>query len=98
MIANAVDNFTHGLAIGSSYLISTRVGILTTLAILCHEIPHEVGDFALLLRSGFSKMRAARLQIITASGSLIGAIFALNGGFLLKKDFIKDYSNYMMTS
>jgi len=80
LIANAVDNFTHGLAIGSSYLISTRVGILTTLAILCHEIPHEVGDFALLLRSGFSKMRAARLQIITASGSLIGAIFALNGG------------------
>lgn len=80
LLANAIDNFTHGLAVGSSYLISRRVGMLTTLAILFHEIPHEVGDFALLLRAGFSKMRAAKMQVFTASGSVLGAIVALNGG------------------
>lgn len=80
LFANAIDNFTHGLAVGSSYLISTRVGIITTLAILFHEIPHEVGDFAVLLRAGFSKMSAAKMQIVTASGSVLGALTALSGG------------------
>ena len=47
-----MDNFTHGLAIGGSFLAGTRIGLLTTFAILLHEIPHEVGDFAILLKSG----------------------------------------------
>ena len=44
LLANIIDNFTHGLAVGASYLVSVRVGMLTTLAILLHEIPHEVGN------------------------------------------------------
>jgi len=77
LMANVIDNFTHGLAVGGSFLLSLRVGILSTLAILIHEIPHEVGDFAILLKSGFSRIEAAKLQLITASSSLFGACTAL---------------------
>lgn len=52
LLANGIDNFTHGLAVAGSFLVSTRVGLLTTAAILLHEIPHEVADFAILLRAG----------------------------------------------
>lgn len=52
LLANGIDNFTHGLAVGGSFLVSVRVGLLTTAAILLHEIPHEVADFAILLRAG----------------------------------------------
>ncbi|XP_063233380.1 zinc transporter ZIP13 homolog [Bacillus rossius redtenbacheri] len=77
LMANSFDNFTHGLAVGGSFLVSAPHGVLTTLAILLHEIPHEVGDFAILLRSGFSRWEAARAQVCTASGGMLGALFAV---------------------
>ncbi|XP_078668398.1 zinc transporter ZIP13-like [Branchiostoma floridae x Branchiostoma belcheri] len=77
LLANCIDNFTHGLAVGGSFLVSTKVGVLTTLAILLHEIPHEIGDFAILMRAGFSRWRAAKAQIITASGGMFGTATAL---------------------
>ncbi|KAI0207264.1 Zinc transporter ZIP13 [Lamellibrachia satsuma] len=77
LFANAIDNFTHGLAVAGSYCVGTKTGMLTTLAILLHELPHEVGDFAILLRSGFNRWQAAKAQLITASGALIGALTAL---------------------
>jgi zinc transporter 13 len=76
-MANSFDNFTHGLAVGGSFLVSFPHGVLTTLAILLHEIPHEVGDFAILLRSGFSRWDAARAQIATASTGVMGALTAV---------------------
>ena len=77
LLANIIDNFTHGLAVGGSFLVSLRLGVLTTFAILIHEIPHEVGDFAILLRSGFNRWDAARAQLITASGGIFGAMAAV---------------------
>ncbi|XP_051947213.1 zinc transporter ZIP13 isoform X1 [Xyrauchen texanus] len=77
LLANCIDNFTHGLAVAGSFLVSRKVGILTTLAILLHEIPHEVGDFAILLRAGFDRWKAARMQLSTALGGVLGAFFAL---------------------
>ncbi|XP_065214234.1 zinc transporter ZIP13 homolog [Planococcus citri] len=77
LMANSIDNFTHGLAVGGSFLLSTRVGVFTTFAILVHEIPHEVGDFAILLRAGFSRWDAACAQIYTASAGILGAVTAL---------------------
>ncbi|XP_043483025.1 zinc transporter ZIP13 [Leptopilina heterotoma] len=77
LMANCIDNFTHGLAVGGSFLISFRLGALTTFAILVHEIPHEVGDFAILLRSGFSRWDAAKAQLLTASGGIFGAMVAV---------------------
>ncbi|KAL1449930.1 hypothetical protein WDU94_002399 [Cyamophila willieti] len=77
LMANSIDNFTHGLAVGGSFLISMRVGLLTTFAILIHEIPHEVGDFAILLRAGFSKWDATKAQLYTSSAGLVGALTAI---------------------
>ncbi|CAH0401577.1 unnamed protein product [Chilo suppressalis] len=77
LMANSIDNFTHGLAVGGSFLVGFRVGVLTTFAILVHEIPHEVGDFAILLKSGFSRWEAAKAQLATASAGLIGAMTAV---------------------
>ena len=77
LVANCMDNFTHGLAIAAGYVVSPAVGMLTTLAILCHEVPHEVGDFAILLNSGFSLREAAKAQVITASGGFVGVIVGL---------------------
>ncbi|XP_045506569.1 zinc transporter ZIP13 homolog [Colias croceus] len=77
LMANSIDNFTHGLAVGGSFLVGFRVGLLTTFAILVHEIPHEVGDFAILLKSGFSRWEAAKAQMATASAGLVGAMTAV---------------------
>ena len=79
LLANVVDNFTHGLAIGGSYHISVRLGHVTTLAILLHEVPHEISDFAILLRAGFDRWGAAKAQIFTASGSLFGMLVGYHG-------------------
>ncbi|KAJ7995013.1 hypothetical protein DPEC_G00255500 [Dallia pectoralis] len=77
LLANCIDNFTHGLAVSGSFQVSRKVGFLTTFAILLHEIPHEVGDFAILLRAGFDRWSAARMQLSTALGGVLGACFAL---------------------
>lgn len=77
LLANTIDNFTHGMAVAGSFLVSRKVGMLTTLAILLHEIPHEVGDFAILLRAGFDRWSAAKMQVTTAFGGILGACFAI---------------------
>ncbi|XP_044272236.1 zinc transporter ZIP13 homolog [Tribolium madens] len=77
LLANTIDNFTHGLSLGGAFLVSLRLGLLTTFAILVHEIPHEVGDFAILLKSGFTRWDAAFYQILTAGGGLVGSFAAI---------------------
>ncbi|KAG8564571.1 hypothetical protein GDO81_016519 [Engystomops pustulosus] len=77
LLANTIDNFTHGMAVAGSFLVSRKVGVLTTVAILLHEIPHEVGDFAILLRAGFDRWSAAKMQLMTAMGGILGAGFAV---------------------
>lgn len=82
LVANCTDNFTHGLAIATSYVANPAVGLLTTLAILCHEIPHEIGDFAILLNSGFNLKEAAKAQVTTACGGLVGVVAGLTAEHL----------------
>lgn len=77
LAANCTDNFTHGLAIAASYAANPVVGLLTTLAILCHEVPHEIGDFAILLSSGFDCHSAAKAQIFTSFGGVVGVVAGL---------------------
>ena len=79
LAADAFHNFTDGLAIGSGYLAGQKIGLLTTVMILFHEIPHEVGDFAILIQSGVSKWDAIRLQLVTAIAAMLGCIVALLG-------------------
>jgi len=77
LAADFTHNFTDGLAIGASYLAGRSVGIVTTFTILLHEVPHEIGDFAILIQSGCSKRKAIFLQLITAVGALSGTMVSL---------------------
>ena len=77
LAADFTHNFTDGLAIGASFLAGRNIGIVTTITILLHEVPHEVGDFAILVQSGYSKRKAMMLQLSTAIGALIGTLCSL---------------------
>lgn len=60
LVADFTHNFTDGLAIGASFLAGQKVGLITTFSIFCHEIPHEIGDFAILIQSGCSKKKVSQ--------------------------------------
>ncbi|KAG5864507.1 hypothetical protein JTB14_030338 [Gonioctena quinquepunctata] len=77
LAADFSHNFTDGLAIGSSYLAGNTIGIVTTITILLHEVPHEIGDFAILLQSGVSRRNAMLLQLTTAVGAVAGTALSL---------------------
>lgn len=77
LAADFAHNFTDGLAIGASYLVGREVGLVTTLTILLHEVPHEIGDFAILVQSGYSKRRAMLMQLGTAVGAMAGTACGL---------------------
>ncbi|XP_063922462.1 protein catecholamines up-like [Zophobas morio] len=77
LAADFSHNFTDGLAIGSSYLAGNTVGLVTTITILLHEVPHEIGDFAILLQSGVSRKNAMLLQLTTALGAIAGTAISL---------------------
>ncbi|XP_044281421.1 zinc transporter SLC39A7 [Varanus komodoensis] len=77
LAADFAHNFTDGLALGASFLAGATVGAVTTLTVLLHEVPHEVGDFAILVQSGCSKRKAMKLQLVTALGALAGTVCSL---------------------
>lgn len=77
IIADFTHNITDGLAMSSSFYASPTIGATTTLAVFCHEIPHEVGDFALLIQGGMSKKMAMGLQFVTALGAVLGTIIGI---------------------
>ena len=79
LFSDGVHNFMDGIIIGSSFLVSVPIGIATTLAVILHEIPQEIGDFAVLIHSGYTKVRALWLNFLSALAAVLGAIvfFAL---------------------
>ncbi|KAF9637652.1 Zinc/iron permease [Lasiodiplodia theobromae] len=77
LIADFSHNITDGIALSSSFYASPTLGATTTVAVFFHEIPHEVGDFALLVQSGFSKRAAMGAQFITAIGAFLGTLIGI---------------------
>lgn len=77
LFTDGFHNFIDGIIIGVSFLVSTPVGIATTLAVILHEIPQEIGDFAVLLHSGYEKKRALWLNFLSALTAVAGTIIAL---------------------
>ncbi|KAL1840137.1 hypothetical protein VTJ49DRAFT_753 [Mycothermus thermophilus] len=77
MIADFTHNITDGLAMSASFYASPAIGATTTMAVFFHEIPHEVGDFALLVQAGFSKRQAMGAQFVTAVGALLGTLIGI---------------------
>lgn len=74
LVGDGVHNFFDGAVIAASFIASAPLGIVTTLAIILHEIPQEIGDFSLLLYSGFSVKKALFLNFLTALAALAGAL------------------------
>ncbi|ODQ78381.1 hypothetical protein BABINDRAFT_172202 [Babjeviella inositovora NRRL Y-12698] len=77
LISDFTHNITDGLAIAGSFYISKSVGSTTALAVFFHEIPHEIGDFALLIQGGFTKWEAMNSQFITAVGAFLGTFIGI---------------------
>jgi len=77
LAADGFHNFTDGLAIGASFLAGESIGVITTLTILLHEVPHEIGDYAILIQSGVPPRKAILLQLLTAVGALSGCLLSL---------------------
>ena len=77
LIGDFVHNLIDGLIIGASFLVSIPAGLATSLAILFHEIPQEIGDYAVLIHSGYSKKKALLLNFLSALSAILGTIIAL---------------------
>jgi zinc transporter 7 len=77
LLADFTHNMTDGLAMAASFYASPAVGATTAVAVFFHEIPHEVGDYAILIQSGFSKQKAMMAQFTTAIGAFLGTIIGI---------------------
>jgi zinc and cadmium transporter len=75
LFSDGIHNFIDGVVIGASFMISIPVGIATTIAVVLHEIPQEIGDFAVLIHSGYSKMKALWLNFLSALFAILGLAF-----------------------
>ena len=77
LIGDAAHNFLDGAVIGAAAMTSIPLAVSTAVAVLAHEIPHEVGDFAILLHAGYSRGRALMFNAIAAAASVAGAAIAV---------------------
>jgi len=80
VVADFTHNFTDGLAIGAAYLAGQNIGIVTTVTVLLHEVPHEIGDYAILIKEGSTKANAMKCQLVTALGAVCGTLVSLTFG------------------
>lgn len=91
LVGDGVHNFLDGLIIGASYLVNIPVGIATTIAVIFHEIPQEIGDFGVLLHGGFSKSKALLFNFLSALTAVAGGLIAV-----LASGIIPSITNYLI--
>lgn len=76
LFSDGVHNFIDGVIIGTSFMVSVPLGVATALAVILHEIPQEIGDFAVLLHAGYSRKRALWLNFLSALTAVLGTLVA----------------------
>ena len=76
IIGDGFHNFVDGILIAAAFLQSTELGVVTAAAIIAHEIPQEIGDFVILLHSGYGKLEALGLNLLSSLAMLVGALLA----------------------
>ena len=91
LFGDSLHNFIDGLIICGSFLVSIPLGISTTLAVIFHEIPQEIGDFGSLLYAGFSRLKALFFNFLSALTSFLGAAI-----FLILAEKIKGLTNFLI--
>lgn len=74
LIGDGLHNFIDGMVIAASYMVSVKLGIITTLAVIFHEIPQELGDFGVLVYGGLTRSRALTYNFISGLASIAGAL------------------------
>lgn len=82
LVGNGLHNFTDGILIAAAFLANSNLGLMTSLAIIVHEIPQAIGDFIILLNAGFSRVRTYIYNFICSLMTVLGGIF---GYFILEK-------------
>jgi len=87
LIGDSVHNFIDGVIIAASYIVSLEVGFATTMAVIFHEIPQEIGDFGVLIYGGFTKAKALLYNFLTALTAVAGALV----GYYLRDSFNMAY-------
>ncbi|HYO61583.1 MAG TPA: ZIP family metal transporter [Actinomycetota bacterium] len=88
LVGDGLHNLLDGSLIGASYLVSPTVGLATTIAVVLHEIPQELGDFGILVHSGVPPKKALRLNLLTGSTAVLGAVIALVSGEALSEELL----------
>ena len=76
MIGDTFHNFVDGILIAAAFLADTQLGLVTSIAIIAHEVPQEVGDFLVLLHSGYSKRYAFALNALSSLAMMVGGVLA----------------------
>jgi len=76
MIGDTFHNFVDGILIASAFMVDVKVGIVTAVAIIAHEIPQEVGDFLILLHSGYTKKQAFAFNLVSSFATVVGGTIA----------------------
>jgi zinc and cadmium transporter len=77
LIGDGIHNLIDGMIIAGAFLLDVRLGLATTLAVMLHEIPQEIGDFGILVYGGLTKTKALFYNFLSAITSILGAVFAL---------------------
>lgn len=76
LVGDGVHNLVDGVLIAAAFLTDIHLGVVTTLAVLAHEVPQELGDVAILLRGGFSRARAVGLNLLSSLTTILGGVAA----------------------
>jgi len=74
VVGDTIHNFLDGILIAAAFLQSTQLGIIAALAIVAHEIPQEVGDFVILLHSGYSRAKAFAMNMLSSCATVVGGV------------------------
>ena len=74
VIGDTVHNFIDGVLIAAAFLQSIELGVVTAVAIIAHEIPQEVGDFLILLHSGYTRLRALAMNLLSSAATVVGGV------------------------
>lgn len=86
LVSDALHNFIDGVIIAVAFATDTTVGIATTIAVVLHELPQEIGDFGLLIHSGYSRAKALWYNFVSALFAIVGFVVALF--FIVSEDFL----------